>query len=309
MAGAPLTILFASDNGNAEGLAKRLARRGKARGLKTIVLAMDEYPIEDLAGEENVVLITSTAGQGEFPQNGRAFWDAVKNSTDLDLDTVNFSVFSLGDSHYWPRKEDKIYYNKPGKDLDARLAVAGGKRLAEIGLGDDQDPDTYQTGYNEWEPKIWQALGVDKVEGLPEEPPPLTNEDIKISSNYLRGTIAEGLADESTGAISAPDQQLTKFHGTYMQDDRDLRDERKAQGLEPAYSFMIRCRLPGGVATPTQWLQMDEICDNFGNHTMKLTTRQTFQVSFSGNTLRRELTFTVPWRSEAKPPIVYACYQ
>jgi sulfite reductase (NADPH) hemoprotein beta-component len=275
--GAPVTVLFASDNGNAENLAKRLGNRAKARGLKPMVMAMDDYPLEDLGNEENVVCITSTAGQGEFPQNGRQFWESVRNSTDIDLATVNFAIFALGDSHYWPRKDDKIYYNKPGKDLHTRLLTLGGTALTDCGLGDDQDPDAYQTGYSEWEPKLWQALGVDKVEGLPEEPPPLTNEDIKISSNYLRGTIAEGLQDKSTGAISAADQQLTKFHGTYMQDDRDLRDERKAQGLEPAYSFMIRCRLPGGVATPSQWIQMDEISTKLGNETMKLTTRQTFQ--------------------------------
>lgn len=275
--GAPLTVLFASDNGNAENLAKRLANRGKARGLKTMVMPMDEYPVEDLPSEENIVFVTSTAGQGEFPQNGHAFWEAIKDSTDLDLATVNFSTFTLGDSHYWPRKEDKIYYNKPGKDLHARILTLGGKPLCDIGLGDDQDPDAYQTGYAEWEPKLWKALGVDNVEGLPEEPAPITNEDIKIASNFLRGSIEEGLNDPTTGAISAADQQLTKFHGTYMQDDRDLRDERKAQGLEPAYSFMIRCRLPGGVATPKQWLQMDEISTKLGNETMKLTTRQTFQ--------------------------------
>ncbi|WEW57391.1 Sulfite reductase [NADPH] subunit beta [Emydomyces testavorans] len=275
--GAPLTILFASDNGNAENLAKRLGSRGKARGLKTAVMAMDDYPVEDLPTEENIVFILSTAGQGEFPQNGRNFWETVKNSADIDLSSIHYSVFGLGDSHYWPRKEDKIYYNKPGKDLDTRISFLGGRRLTEIGLGDDQDPDGYQTGYQEWEPRLWQAVGVDKVEGLPEEPPPLTNEDIKIQSNYLRGTISEGLRDTSTGAISASDQQLTKFHGTYMQDDRDVRDERKAQGLEPAYSFMIRCRLPGGVATPSQWLQMDSISSAYGNETMKLTTRQTFQ--------------------------------
>jgi sulfite reductase (NADPH) hemoprotein beta-component len=275
--GAPLTILFASDNGNAQTIAKRLGNRGRARGLKTMVMAMDDYPIEDLATEENVVFVSSTAGQGEFPQNGRAFWEVVRNSGDLDLSSINYSVFALGDSHYWPRKEDKLYYNKPGKDLDARISFLGGRKLTDIGLGDDQDPDAFQTGYAEWEPRLWQALGVDKVEGLPEEPAPLTNEDIKAASNYLRGTIAEGLLDESTGAISASDGQLTKFHGTYMQDDRDLRDERKAQGLEPAYSFMIRCRLPGGVATPSQWLQMDAISSAHGNETMKLTTRQTFQ--------------------------------
>ena len=277
LAGAPLTILFGSDNGNAESLAKRLGNRGKARGLKTLVMAMEDFPIEDLPSEENIVILTSVAGQGEFPQNARSFWDAVKDNTELDLANVKFSLFGLGDSHYWPRKEDKHYYNKPAKDLDRVLANLGGQRLAEIGLGDDQDPDSYQTGYQNWEPLVWQALGVDKVEGIPDEPPPITNEDIKLGSNYLRGTIVEGLNDPTTGAISAPDQQLTKFHGTYMQDDRDLRDERKAAGLEPAYSFMIRCRLAGGISTPKQWIQMDDVSNDFGNETMKLTTRQTFQ--------------------------------
>lgn len=275
--GAPLTILFASDNGNAQSVAKRLGTRGRARGMKTTVMAMEDYPVEDLPSEENIVLITSTAGQGEFPQNGKAFWDAIKDNTELDLASVNYSVFGLGDKHYWPRKQDRVYYNKPAKDLDRLLSNFGGMRLAEVGLGDDQDPDGYQTGYAEWEPKIWSALGVANVEGLPEEPAPITNEDMKLASNYLRGTIEEGLADTTTGAISASDQQLTKFHGTYMQDDRDIRDERKAQGLEPAYSFMIRCRLPGGVATPKQWTQMDDISNELGNETMKLTTRQTFQ--------------------------------
>lgn len=275
--GAPLTILFASDNGNAGTVAKRLANRGRARGLKTAVLAMEDYPVEDLPSEENIVFISSTAGQGEFPQNGLPFWDAIKDNTDLDLATVNYSVFGLGDSHYWPRKEDKIYYNKPAKDLDRVLTNLGGKHLCDVGLGDDQDPDGYQTGYSEWEPKLWKALGVDNVDGLPEEPAPITNEDIKLASNFLRGTILEDLKDTSTGAISASNQQLTKFHGTYMQDDRDVRDERKAQGLEPAYSFMIRCRLPGGVSTPKQWIQMDDIANDLGNQTMKLTTRQTFQ--------------------------------
>ncbi|OJJ66834.1 hypothetical protein ASPBRDRAFT_78793 [Aspergillus brasiliensis CBS 101740] len=302
--GAPLTILFASDNGNAATLAKRLGNRGRARGLKTMVMAMDDYPLDDLATEENVVFISSTAGQGEFPQNGRGLWEFVKNTGDLDLSSINYSVFGLGDSHYWPRKEDRIYYNKPAKDLDARVAFLGGRKLTDIGLGDDQDPDAFQTGYSEWEPRLWQALGVDKVEGLADEPPPLTNEDIKIQSNYLRGTIAEGLLDESTGAISASDQQLTKFHGTYMQDDRDVRDERKAQGLEPAYSFMIRCRLPGGVATPLQWLQMDAISSSHGNETMKLTTRQTFQ--FHG-VIKRNLRGAMRAINKALMTTIAAC--
>jgi sulfite reductase (NADPH) hemoprotein beta-component len=270
LSGPPVSLLFASDGGNAENVAKRLGRRCKARGLKPKILAMDDFPVEELPSEGNVIFLTSTAGQGEFPQNGREMWDALKNSTDLDLSRVNYTVFALGDSHYWPRKEDKLYYNKPGKDLDTRLEALGGKRLVPIGLGDDQDPDGYETGYSTWEPQLWKAFGVDQVDVDFEEPKPLTNEDIKIASNFLRGTIAEGLADPSTGAISESDCQLTKFHGTYMQDDRDLRDERKAQGLEPAYSFMVRVRMAGGVCQPEQWIAMDEISENWGNETFKL---------------------------------------
>ena len=270
LSGPPVTILFASDGGNAENVAKRIGRRGKARGLKPKILAMDDFPIEDLANEKNLIFCTSTAGQGEFPQNGREMWDTIKNSTDLDLSGINYTVFALGDSHYWPRKEDKLYYNKPGKDLDARLEVLGANRLVPVGLGDDQDPDGFETGYNFWEPQLWSALGADQVDADFEEPKPLTNEDIKIASNFLRGTIAEGLADTSTGAITESDAQLTKFHGTYMQDDRDLRDERKAQGLEPAYSFMVRVRMSGGVCQPEQWIAMDTISDQWGNQTFKL---------------------------------------
>lgn len=277
LSGPPLTILFASDGGGAEGVARRLQRRAKGRGLKAVAMAFDEYPVEELASDDNVVFITSTAGQGEFPQNGRQLWDALKNSTDIDLAAVNYSVFGMGDSLYWPRKEDKIYYNKPCRDLDSRLKVLGGQEMVPLGLGDDQDADGPSTAYNEWEPLLWKALGVDGVAGI-EEPPPVTNEDIKINSNFLRGTIAEGLQDTTTGAIAANDQQLTKFHGIYMQDDRDVRDERKAQGLEPAYAFMVRVRLPGCIANADQWLRIDELADERGNGTFKITTRGTFQL-------------------------------
>ncbi len=103
------------------------------------------------------------------------------------------------------------------------------------------------------------------------------NELIKESSNLLRGTIVEGLADQSTGAISEDDAQLTKFHGTYLQDDRDLRPERAKKLLEKAFSFMIRVRLPGGVTTSKQWLALDAIAGTYANHSLRLTTRQTFQ--------------------------------
>ena len=103
-------------------------------------------------------------------------------------------------------------------------------------------------------------------------------ERIKYESNYLRGTLVESLADPITGSIAYADTQLSKFHGLYQHFDRDLEKERKRQKLEPAYSFLIRVRLPGGVVTPKQWLQMDEISEQYANHTLKLTTRQAFQL-------------------------------
>jgi sulfite reductase (NADPH) hemoprotein beta-component len=116
------------------------------------------------------------------------------------------------------------------------------------------------------------------------------NEDIKEASRYLRGTIAEGLTEVITGALAEDDTQLTKFHGTYQQDDRDLRPERRRKRMEKAFLFMIRVRVPGGVVTPAQWLAMDRIADGYANGTLRLTTRQSFQ--FHGvikNNLKRTM--------------------
>ncbi|HQT63615.1 MAG: sulfite reductase subunit beta [Acidocella sp. 20-57-95] len=103
------------------------------------------------------------------------------------------------------------------------------------------------------------------------------NETIKTNSRYLRGTLAEGLAEVATGAISDDDQQLIKFHGIYLQDDRDLRAERAKRKLDKAYSFMARLRVPGGVLSSAQYLAMDKLADERGNHTLRLTTRQSIQ--------------------------------
>ena len=107
--------------------------------------------------------------------------------------------------------------------------------------------------------------------------PPAKNEGIKERSQALRGTIAEGLDTTSTGQIAEDDTQLLKFHGMYQQDDRDLRAERRRKKLEPAFTFMARVRIPGGVLTPQQWLALDEIGTTYANGTLRITTRQTIQ--------------------------------
>lgn len=103
-------------------------------------------------------------------------------------------------------------------------------------------------------------------------------EDIKIRSNYLRGKLAEVLEDRITASIPEDENRLMKFHGSYMQDDRDLRNERNKQKLEPAYQFMLRVRAPGGVVTPNQWLMMDRVARAYSSGTIRLTTRQSVQL-------------------------------
>ena len=130
------------------------------------------------------------------------------------------------------------------------------------------------------------------------------NEGIKTRSNYLRGTIEEGLADLSTGSMCEDDQQLLKFHGTYQQDDRDLRNDRRKHRLEKAYSFMIRIRVPGGVATARQWIETDRLATQFANGTIKLTTRQAFQ--FHG-IIKSNLKRTIAEINQAAMDTIAAC--
>ncbi|WP_330946420.1 assimilatory sulfite reductase (NADPH) hemoprotein subunit [Thermomonas sp. LB-4] len=129
-------------------------------------------------------------------------------------------------------------------------------------------------------------------------------EKIKLESRRLRGTLAEGLLDASTGSLSFEDQRTIKFHGSYQQDDRDLRDERRRQKLEPAHQFMVRIRAPGGVFTPAQWLGMDAIATTYANHSLRVTTRQTFQIH---GVVKRDLKQTMQAINAATLDTISAC--
>lgn len=103
-------------------------------------------------------------------------------------------------------------------------------------------------------------------------------EKIKKASDGLRGTLKESLIDEHTAAFREDDQTLVKFHGMYMQDDRDVRERRAEKKLERLYSFMIRLRLPGGFLTAEQWVALHDIAGEHCSGTIKITTRQTVQL-------------------------------
>ena len=103
-------------------------------------------------------------------------------------------------------------------------------------------------------------------------------ENIKINSNYLRGTLKEDLKHQLTGSITPDNHQLIKFHGIYEQDDRDRRQVRAEKKLEKDYSFMIRLRIAGGRISPKQWLGCVEVADLNSTGVIKITTRQTIQL-------------------------------
>lgn len=114
---------------------------------------------------------------------------------------------------------------------------------------------------------------------MAENNPPLSStERIKMASDSLRGTFVESLANEITGSIYEDDYALVRFHGMYVQDDRDRRDERAAKKLERLYSFMIRLRLTGGVITPEQYIALHNIAGENSTGVLKITTRQTIQL-------------------------------
>lgn len=129
-------------------------------------------------------------------------------------------------------------------------------------------------------------------------------EGIKIRSRGLRGTLVESLNDQLTGQLSADDQQLIKFHGSYQQDDRDRRDEREAKKLEPAYSFMIRLRLPGGDFSAEQWRGIQPLMEANTTGVVKITTRQTIQIH---GVIKSKLKPTMQWFARYGLDAIAAC--
>lgn len=129
-------------------------------------------------------------------------------------------------------------------------------------------------------------------------------EGIKIKSDGLRGTLKESLKDNFTGNVRPDDETLVKFHGMYVQDDRDRRAERAEKKLDKLYSFMIRLRIPGGVISSDQWIALHNTSEEFGTGTLKITTRQTVQLH---GLLKHQLRPTIQSFNTARLDSIAAC--
>lgn len=119
---APLTILFGSESGNAEGLADRVKETAAAEGFKCKVVDMADAKLDALAKAENLLVLVSTWGEGEPPSRASDFYDSIMADGAAKLEGVNFSVLGLGDSSY-------ALFNQMAKEFDKRLEVLGAKRI------------------------------------------------------------------------------------------------------------------------------------------------------------------------------------
>ena len=129
-------------------------------------------------------------------------------------------------------------------------------------------------------------------------------EAIKLKSKGLRGTLAQGFENAVTGAVSADDQTVIKFHGSYQQDDRDRRAERELKKLEWAYSYMIRLRLPGGEVSDAQWRGLHKLCNENASGVIKITTRQTIQIH---GVVKAKMKPTMEWFRDLGVDTIAAC--
>ncbi len=124
------------------------------------------------------------------------------------------------------------------------------------------------------------------------------NEELKTAVPTLAGTIAATIADASVDHFSVDDYEFLKFHGVYQQDDRDLRKTGKK------YIMMVRTSLPGGIVLPAQWVAMDNLATQYGNNTLRVTTRQTIQ--FHG-ILKANIRLLIKGLNEALVSTIAAC--
>jgi sulfite reductase alpha subunit-like flavoprotein len=187
--GAPalpaLTILFGSQTGNAEALAKRLARAAAQKGFAPTVIDLAQYSVEKLKSEERLLLITSTYGDGDPPDNAKAFWDFVRGSQAPELPNLKFSILALGDSNY-PK------FCECGKVFDLRLEELGAERISPRV---DCDVD-FEPSFCAWSDSVLTAMSSQNAA------------DSNIEShggNRIAGLLGGGAVNsQSEGTISLP---------------------------------------------------------------------------------------------------------
>jgi len=153
--GERVTVLYGSDTGNAELVAKSFQMEMKGRGMKAKVMAFDDISVEDLADQTKILAVVATAGQGDMPGSAKKFWpdmEAFLETAPADfMKDTQFAVFGMGDSSY-------VFFNESAKQIDGAFEKLGGQRLMPTGMADDQHPARYDTELEEWTPDFYDSI-------------------------------------------------------------------------------------------------------------------------------------------------------
>eukprot|EP00741_Cyanophora_paradoxa_P007268 tig00001095_g7031.t1 len=146
-------VVYGSETGNAETLARVVAKELAGRGVAVKCSEADELEMDELQGVTTLLLVVSTAGQGELPDNCKDFYSGLNPSKHPKnwLRNLHYSVMGIGDSSY-------AFFNRAAVMFDERLALLGAQRFRDRGVGDDQDEERFETGFEKWAPAVYKAL-------------------------------------------------------------------------------------------------------------------------------------------------------
>jgi len=153
--GERVTVLYGSDTGNSEIVAKNFQFEMKRRGMKAKCLALNDVEISDLPDESKILAIVATAGQGEMPKSAVRFWDQMgtflETAPEGYLKDTKFAVFGMGDSSY-------VFFNEAARKIDSAFEKLGASRIQDLGMGDDQHPARFDTELEEWTPDFFDNI-------------------------------------------------------------------------------------------------------------------------------------------------------
>jgi sulfite reductase alpha subunit-like flavoprotein len=155
VSGERVTVLYGSDTGTSELVAKNFQFELKRRGMKAKCMSFDEVEISDLPEESKILAIVATAGQGDMPKTAVRFWQQMEAFLETAppnyLPDTKFAVFGMGDSSY-------VFFNEAAKKIDSAFEKLGGQRLQDLGMGDDQHPARFDTELEEWSPDFFDNI-------------------------------------------------------------------------------------------------------------------------------------------------------
>jgi len=205
--GERVTILYGSDTGTSETVAKNFQFEMKRRGMKAKCMAFNDISVADLVDQKKILAVVATAGQGEMPKSALKFWEEMETFVETApkdfLAETQFAVFGMGDSSY-------VFFNEAAKKVDDAFERLGATRIMQLGLGDDQHPARYDTELEEWTPDFYdnieapeppQELGAPShlVEILPSSPetaqlvvPYVPHGSKPVTMTVKRSTVPDG---------------------------------------------------------------------------------------------------------------------